>query len=189
MTTIKKKVSIVFRIMDAITGKPVNKNLVKLYVNGVTVDTIHKNDGYTVVCNLPDDTYDFDIVSDVYQSDRITVNTSDIDPLNPVLPVTLNPGMLYPGSSNLVLVHGKLDSSKKPFDQTDVLLVYSRNLEKIKIAQESVKKGSTRVKLYTTGKKDLAGRMFLIKDKDDVNSELCRIISGPYDNDTSSLST
>jgi len=183
MRNIKSKVSIAFRVLDAVTGKPVNKNLIRLNINGIKADTVFKDDGYAIVLNLPDNLYVFDILSDMYLSERIIINLADIDPLNPVIPVILNPGPIYPGAADMTCIHGKIQYSKGSQEQIDVFTVYSRSLEKIKIAQETVKKGSTRVKLYSSGKKELAGRTFLISNKNEANGELCRIISGPDDKD------
>lgn len=183
MIHIKRKVSVAFRILDAITGKPVHHNYVQLYVNGVKLKTVYKKEGYLIALNLPDQIYEFEIISDVYQSERVVINLCDIHPSDPVIPVILNPGALYPGNVDMTSVNGKFSAGKSSSGYPDILVAYCRSNEKIKIAQEYAEKGSRCVKLYTSGNKELAGRLFMIRGRDGAGDELVRVIYGPDDHE------
>lgn len=185
MDRIQKQVSVVFRIMDAITGKPVNRNLVAIYANGQKVDSIQKEDGYFVIINLPWERANFEIRSRLYQWESFHYNREELDKTNPVIPIYLNPGVEYPGVAGMTALSGKIKYSGKAPEE--ILVVYTSYWEKIKIAQETVVKGSHQIRLYTSGNRELPGRMFIIRDKDERHDELCRVIKGPNTNGYYSL--
>jgi hypothetical protein len=174
---IRKRVSAVFRIVDAVTGEAVGRNMVRLSCGQGNFETIYKEDGYFIAMNLMDGEFCFEFKSPYYQTDRLNVAIQGTASTDEAIPVMLQPGVNYPRIHELTRVAGKIELGTMNYDEIEVFISYNAK-DKIKLAQETAKKGSASAKLYTVGKAGINGRTFILSDKDGRNEELCRIIKG-----------
>ncbi|RLI73950.1 hypothetical protein DRP04_15235 [Archaeoglobales archaeon] len=89
------------------------KGRVNVHVN--CRKAIKNRSGYHIFLNLPYETCTVSVTSDFYFDEEVEVDLSALDPLNPVVSVTLKPNPAYPFSPGATLIRGIVcDSDGKP---------------------------------------------------------------------------
>ncbi|MCT4621750.1 MAG: hypothetical protein N4A62_20480 [Marinisporobacter sp.] len=171
--TINRKVSKVLRIIDFVTGKDVNKNLLHLTVNEKNIKPIFKRDGYIVFTDLEEELFHLHISSPIYLSQIVYEKMNNHFPNDEVIYIYLYPNESYPHKENLIWVQGKVDEEIPKDENIEYYLAFESN-QMIKIAQEEIVKGQNKVRLFVSNNKRIVGKSFWITGG--KNDEFCSVM-------------
>lgn len=85
---ISQKVSLVIRVFDDYTLKPIN-NPISIFLNGRLRKPIKKDDGCFIFINLEENRYEVEMKSENYFDEILKINMEELDKLNPVVNIRL----------------------------------------------------------------------------------------------------
>lgn len=121
--TVTTKLSMAVSLIDDYTGKRPT-GWVKVFLEGEDLKSIKNPGGYYLFINLPGNEYQVHVEAEHYFNEDKTVKLSDLDPLNPVVQVKLNPRPSYPFPSGTTLIRGMVcdvDENPVPGVKVEVL--------------------------------------------------------------------
>lgn len=176
---ITRRVSKVLKIIDVVTGKDVNKNLINITVNGKKVKPIFKKDGYIVFTDIEGEFSNIHISSSIYLSEILYESINKDIQNSEIRYVYLYPNELYPHKEILTCVSGIIDKKSNEHQNLEYYLAFKSN-QTIKIAQEKVLQGEREAKLFISNNRAIFGKSFWIKAEQ--NSEFCRVICKKQEN-------
>ncbi len=103
---IKTGLSFAVRPIDEYTGKQPSGRIKIMIEEEKNISAIRNPSGYYLFTNLSAGDYTLNINAEFYFTEKITINTSSLDPKNPVVEVVLKPGASYPFPENATLIRG-----------------------------------------------------------------------------------
>lgn len=157
--------SLVVLLVDDFTGKPITGNKVRLFISGQKPPLI-KPDGYYVFINLTEPKVVLHCESGLYHplSEEISLKGME-EPF--VLMLRLSPNASYPIPVGTTCVAGTAATGKRVrFQCMDRDKTY-----KLLYEYQRAKDNGAYISLYNPEHRELAGKAFLIQDRDKVNQE------------------
>ena len=169
-------VSLVVCPIDDYTAKKVQGGSINIFIQDVPIKPMVKHEGYYVFTGLPEGAYKIVLESDQYVSKHIEVSTSKLEDKDRTVYVKLKPRTSYnfPGGATLIR-STLLDASSKPAINAEVkAVVLSDNCARARVSKEGAKKGDKEVLVVDVSGSIVTEDCFIIKDKDQAISELCK---------------
>ena len=109
---ITTRLSLAVALIDGYTGKqPIG--YVKIFIKDQNLKAFKNRSGYYLFFNLPDGEYTVRSDSEYYFDEETPVKSSDLDPLNPVVSIRLEPKPSYPFPSGATLIRGMVQNSNR----------------------------------------------------------------------------
>ncbi|WP_432666848.1 hypothetical protein R9X47_10885 [Wukongibacter baidiensis] len=113
-SVIRKKVSFALRLIDDYDLQPVSSG-VDIIINKELYRSIKKSGGYYIFTNLEEDDCEINIESEIYFKEKIEIDVSSLDPLNPLINIRLKKKPEYFSAQGATIVRFKLiDEGNKP---------------------------------------------------------------------------
>jgi len=107
---ITTRVSFAVALTDEYTdGPPIDSN--RVFIKEQEIRAIKNRSGYYVFLNLSEGEYKVQVESEYYFREEAIVKPSNLEPLNPVVSVTLKPTPFYPFASGATLIRGMIQDS------------------------------------------------------------------------------
>lgn len=174
---INTRVSLVVLITDDYTAEARSGGNINVFIKNHPQRPIRKTGGYYVFTNLPPDTFDVVVQSDVYLEETVPVSPGKLYPADPVLHLSLKPGPFYPfpaGSSIIRAAVRDAGGSGVPGVAVNAVVI-SEDCARAKLTGDGAKAGAREIGLVNVSGKISAGETFMIKDKKEGRSEYCLI--------------
>jgi hypothetical protein len=107
---ITTRVSFAVALTDEYTdGPPIDST--RVFIKEQEIRAIKNRSGYYVFLNLSEGEYKVQVESEYYFREEAIVKPSNLEPLNPVVSVTLKPTPFYPFASGATLIRGMVQDS------------------------------------------------------------------------------
>lgn len=152
------KVSLVIIVIDDFNNKILDKNQVKVYIEGERFP-IRKEGGYFVFTNLKSYNVKVFVEAPNYNSEQIIVDLRDYDIRNPILKVRIMPNKLHNLSSKTTCLEGMI----KPFEE---IYIYLKDiLEFIRLLYD-YNENDKYISIYNPNNIDLEEKNLIISDKE-----------------------
>ena len=171
-------VSLVVCPIDDYTAEPRSGGNIHVFLKDNPKKPVRKSDGYYVFTDLTETSYDVLVESDIYLAENVNIVLKELDPANPIAYLNLKPNSVYPFPLGATLVRVTLrDQNGNALQNAKaVAAIMSSSCAVAKLAQDGLKKGSSEIGLINVSGKISVGDMFLIKEKEEVCSEYCKIV-------------
>lgn len=163
------RVSFVVILIDDFTNKVIQDKSINMFLQGLNVKPIKKQDGFFVFTNINEINVNLTINSYSYNTTKLTIDTSKLNHLNPVIKVRLKPSCKYNFPINTTCIRGK----GKP--NTTIAIIQNCKNNIFKLLDDSMKKASI-LKIYNPLNIDLEGKSFIITEKGSKVREKLNIV-------------
>lgn len=158
-------VSLIVLVIDDFTGKPVGENRVSLSIAERTA--LGKKGGYHIFINVKEEKVAIICKSEIYQQRTVRVDLSQRDEQE-ILIIRLLPAAGYPIPNGTMCVTGQTDADRK-------LLFWNEESSEYKLLYDYSKK-SGMIHIYHPSGKELVGKSFFIRDRENGAKEYFRVI-------------
>jgi hypothetical protein len=108
---ITTKVSFAVALTDEYTDRPPIGST-RVFIKEQEIRAVKNHSGYFVFLNLSMGEYKVRVESEYYFGEEVIVKTSNLEPLNPIVSVTLKPMPFYPFASGATLIRGMVQDSE-----------------------------------------------------------------------------
>lgn len=175
--SVKTIVSFVVCVVDDYSGERVRNGNLLVTLAEYRKRPIRKKEGVFVFVDLDKMPYTLKVESDMYFTQTIQVDPDQLDRLNPVIYVRMKPLPSYPFNKAATLLRGRLiDKQERILREAAIrAVVKTRECAKGRILQEDVPKGSRVLTLARLNGKITEGEILSIEEKDEGQTEICRI--------------
>ena len=163
------RVSFVVIPIDDFTNKVILDKSINMFVSGLNVKPIKKQDGFFVFTNIDEMNIDLTINSYSYNTSKLTIDTIELNHLNPIIKVRLKPNDKYNFPNNTTCIRGK----GKP--NTTIVIIQNNKNNIFKLFDDSIKE-SLILKIYNPLNIDLVEKSFIISVKGSIPREKFNII-------------
>lgn len=104
------RLSLAIALIDEYTGKqPIG--YIRVFIKGKNLEAAKNRSGYYLFDHLPDAKF-IRVESEFYFEREIAVKSSDLNPQNPVMSITIKPKPCYPFPAGATLIRGMVQDSK-----------------------------------------------------------------------------
>jgi hypothetical protein len=171
---------LVVQLIDLYTSSAPRDPRISVIVPQLIRGPIRKSGGLFVFQDVAAGHYDVQVQSDLYFAETVQVDTSQLDPLNPLVTVVLTPGPAYPFGEGDTLVRTSLrDSRGTPVRGMRVrATVTTESCARARLAQEGESGGDTLALNRVMGRLH-QGERLLVKGAEDEQGEVCTILQEP----------
>jgi hypothetical protein len=172
------EVSLVVCPIDDFTTEKRSGDNIHVFIKDMLISPIRKFDGYFAFTGLPKGQYNIKVESDIYFNENIEVSIRELDSVEQPVFITLKPRPSYnfPGGATLIRSMLSDKEGKAPNDAQVKATVLSDNCARAKLSRDGANKGDITVTLVDITGFIKEGDNFLLKDKDNGNTEICEVV-------------
>lgn len=171
------RLSLAVRIIDDFTEKePLGS--VSVTIKNQEVRAVKNLSGYYLFTNLSVGMYKVEVQSEFYLPEARIVNINDLDPLNPVITITLIPNSTYPFPAGVTLIRGivhDLEGEAVPGVRILVDTVFPESTTRARLGPENAKSGANQVALMDFSKSFKTDDILMVKNSKQSHIEFIRI--------------
>lgn len=166
---LRRRVSLVILPVDGFTGKALAGADIHIQVEGAHRPLV-KPDGFYVFCELPGEEVFAVLWGRHYRRMRVRIRFAELDPVNPVKVIRLNPDKDYPFPKGTAFLEGLLP-------EHSVLYAAGKAKACAGKLRADCEKGADTVAVYQEEETDLTGAAFLLSDKDRTVNDWAELLS------------
>lgn len=157
MGSIRKKISMVIRLLDDYTGEEISTGEITLEEK--RIDAINKKDGYYVFVNLEPGIYTVQIQAPYYLETAQEVEVSDLSSSFPVVTLRLKHKLGSPRLYHATCIQGQVETEIGRHLSSQRVYIYLKpSLHQIRL-MEKIKKGSRKMRLLIRPTDEMDGQM------------------------------
>jgi hypothetical protein len=177
------KLSLAVSLTDDYTARAAAAGSVAVAIPELNLTAMRNLSGYYLFINIPVGSYTVTADADYYFPASSSVDTSKLDPLNPVLAITLKPCPSYPFPSEATLLRGGVrDGTGKALQGASLVTTVLGPDSSIKATLViAVAKGAQAISLSNIVGSINAGDLLLVKDANPFAQEFIKIATVPTD--------
>lgn len=167
---------LVIWLIDSFTSGPPQGAGVSVTVDGLLQQPLRKANGMFVFQRVPPGTYRVRVQAGIYFSEVLDVSTECLDPMHPVVPVSLLPTPAYPFDYDATLVRAALrDEADRPLAGVEVTAVVADEASVKARLAKAVAAGERELALVRQMSRIRAGESYLLRGSKVGKEELCTI--------------
>lgn len=170
------EVSFALCLIDDYTAKIIQSSNIHVFIQDVPVRPIKKPDGYYVFTSLPEGIYKVVIVSEQYVTESMEVSTKTLE-AHRLVTVKLKPKVSYAFPNGATLIRSQIFNAQlQPVPDVNVrATVLTDSCERARVAKSGAKENEKAVDIVSISGAIVLEDCFLLKDKSNGASELCKV--------------